>query len=568
MPNSSHAEEPSFPIMLELIAEAGPQAGQKFVIAGQTVLGRGQFADLVISDLAVSRRHAEIEPVGNSWRLKDLESANGTRHNGKVLLAPVPLLDGDTIELGQTRLRVRSRDRTQQPLSPEPTIMETTPFPPSRAAAPPIVTVEPLTPPTQAPRTSAANELYQNTISRLSAMTQLGEQIADQTGLDDQLNGALASLAEAFPRVEAFALLAREAAHRPWRVLCKRVRGGMRLDEDLANALASAAVSHAQPIIVSQAAAGPSMVPAAYLDRLPCAVATIPVRSMGNVLGALFLASERDPLAVRASDRAFMNGIAGLIGAILTGNRHAESERLIHPQDIDLSRRIQQRFLPAATPRIDGYEIADNYTAARIVGGDLFDFLTLGDGRIALMIGDVSGKGMPAALYMARVGAHARAFAPRSKSPADLLTQMQNLIRNEMEAGMFITVTVASLDPARGLLKIATAGHPPPLIRRVDGSIETPSLTISPALGTPQMAVYTDQIIELNRGDGALFFTDGLDEAQGPSGDPFGLERVKHVLAQSRSAGQTIESLLTAVGQVLGDVTQYDDLTMIALYRR
>lgn len=551
--------------MLELIAEAGPQAGQKFVISGQTVLGRGQFADLVISDLAVSRRHAEIEPVGNSWRLKDLESANGTRHNGKVLLAPVPLLDGDTIELGQTRLRVKSRDRTQQPITPEPTIMETTPFPPTRPPAL-VPDVQMNTP--ASPRTSAANELYQNTISRLAAMTQLGEQIADQTGLDDQLNGALATLSEAFPRVEGFALLAREASHRPWRVLCKRLRGNFMLDEELASALASAAVAHAQPVIVSQASTGPTMVPAAFLDRLPASVATIPVRSMGTVLGALFLASESDPLAVRASDRAFMNGIAGMIGAILTGNRHAESERLIHPQDIELSRRIQQRFLPPATPRIDGYELADSYTAARIVGGDLFDYITLGDGRMSLVIGDVSGKGMPAALYMARVGALARAFAPRSKSPADLLTQMQNQIRDEMESGMFVTISVASLDPAKGLLKIATAGHPPPLIRRVDGTIEIPNLAIAPALGTMHMTPYTDQVFELHRGDGVLFYTDGLDEAQGPSGEPFGLPRVQYVFAQSRSAGQSIEAMLTAVGQVLGDVTQYDDLTMIAMFRR
>lgn len=565
MPNSNDDAECPDPTMLELIAEAGPQAGQKFVISGQTVLGRGQFADLVISDLAVSRRHAEIEPVGASWRLKDLESANGTRHNGKVLLAPVPLLDGDTIELGQTRLRVKNRDRTQQPLTPEPTIMETTPFPPTRppSAVPDVSMNTPAS-----PRTSAANELYQNTISRLAAMTQLGEQIADQTGLDDQLNGALATLAEAFPRVEGFALLAREASHRPWRVLCKRLRGGFVLDEELANALATSAVTHAQPVIVSQASTGPTMVPAAFLDRLPASVATIPVRSMGNVLGALFLASGSDPLAVRASDRAFMNGIAGLIGAILTGNRHAESERLIHPQDIELSRRIQQRFLPPATPRIDGYELADSYTAARIVGGDLFDFITLGDGRIALVIGDVSGKGMPAALYMARVGAHARAFAPRSKSPADLLTQMQNQIVDEMESGMFVTISVASLDPAKGLLKISSAGHPPPLIRRIDGSIDIPNLAIAPALGTSHRNPYTDQVVELQRGDGVLFYTDGLDEAQGPSGEPFGLERVKYVFAQSRSAGQAIEAMLTAVGQVLGDVTQYDDLTMIALFRR
>jgi predicted component of type VI protein secretion system len=83
--------------MLELFVEAGPQSGQRFALAASTVLGRGQFADLVIADLAVSRRHAQIEPEGAAWLLRDLESANGTRHNGKVLLAPVRLDDGDAV---------------------------------------------------------------------------------------------------------------------------------------------------------------------------------------------------------------------------------------------------------------------------------------------------------------------------------------------------------------------------------------------------------------------------------------------------------------------------------------
>ena len=97
--------------MLELLVESGPQSGQRFALASSTVLGRGQFADLVIADLAVSRRHAQIEPEGATWLLRDLESANGTRHNGKVLLAPVRLDDGDAVELGQTRLRVRLPER-------------------------------------------------------------------------------------------------------------------------------------------------------------------------------------------------------------------------------------------------------------------------------------------------------------------------------------------------------------------------------------------------------------------------------------------------------------------------
>lgn len=550
--------------MIDLIVEAGPQSGQRFAVDSATVLGRGQFADLMISDLAVSRRHAQIDNDEGRWRLRDLESANGTRHNGRLVMTPMDIEDGDSIELGQTRLRVRWRDSSKPAAPAEATMLEPVDLP---AARPPLPASRPAVEPV-IPRTSAANELYQTTIARLKAMSQIGDMLSEAGSLDSRLRDFLSALSEAFPRCERFGILVREASHRPWRVLAQRCNAPMVLDEELAIAISNAAIIAGQPIIATRNANVPVALPAHLSERVPAALAVTPIRSTGQVLGALYLDSEEEVLALRVSDREFLSGVAGHLGALLSSYRHAESEQLIHPQDIELARRIQQRFLPSATPRIDGYELADSYTAARIVGGDLFDFLTLADGRPALLIGDVSGKGFPAALYMARLGAQARALAPRCKTPADLLSQMNQLMRAEIESGMFATCLIAALDAGKGVLRIASAGHPPPIVRRANGQLESLQIPVSTALGVNTANQFHEVAIELGKGDGILLFTDGLDDALSATGEAFGIERVRATLQTTRSAGQAIEALLTAIGGFLGDITQYDDLTLIALWRR
>lgn len=566
------ARGPEVHCMIDLIVEAGPQSGQRFVVDSATVLGRGQFADLMISDLAVSRRHAQIDNDDGRWRLRDLESANGTRHNGRLVMAPIDIEDGDTIELGQTRLRVRRRELASQPQSVESTILEPVNLS-AAAAAPKPPPLSPSRPPmpipdAHVPRTSAANELYQTTIARLKALSHIGDMLSDAGSLESRLRDVLSALSEAFPRCERFAVLVREATHRPWRVLAQRCNAPLVLDEELAVAIGAASITQGHPIIATHSATLPAVVPAHLLGRMPAALAAAPIRSAGLVLGAIYIDSDEEANALRAADREFLSGAAGHLGALLSSYRHAESEQLIHPQDIDLARRIQQRFLPSATPRLDGYELADSYTAARIVGGDLFDFLTLADGRPALLIGDVSGKGFPAALYMARLGAQARALAPRCKTPSDLLAQMNQLLRNELESGMFATCLVAALDAGKGIVRISSGGHPPPIIRRATGQLESVAIPVAPALGINTNNQFHEVSVELARGDGLLLFTDGLDDALSSAGEVFGMDRVRATLQNTRSAGQAIEALLTAIGDFLGDVTQYDDLTLIALWRR
>lgn len=554
--------------MLELFVEAGPQSGQRFALQSNTVLGRGQFADLVIADLAVSRRHAQIEQEGASWLLRDLESANGTRHNGKVLLAPVRLDDGDAVELGQTRLRVRMRATGSHalplpPLAPaEATMME--PVSDQQSAPRPGYHTSP---PGAVPAFVPGIERRREVVSRLQFFQHVAELLASAGLLEHQLRDALAALADVFPRCRRMLVMVRDAAHRPWTVLAQRMPAGAEFDLGVVQVMASAAATAGRVIIAGADLDLPPSVSESMLPRLPAVLAAAPLTSAGSLLGVLYLDSAEDAEALSSRDAEFVQSCAGQFAALLAIYRHAQSERLVQPDDLALAKRIQGRYLPAATPRFEGYELGDCYQPAQSVGGDLFDFLTLVDGRPLLFIGDVSGKGLPAALVMARVGALLRALAPRARGAAELLQQLDAAMRSEMENGMFVTAVAAALDVGRGVVEIASAGHPMPLLRRGDSRIEDLPAVAASALGIGANGFH-DTKVQLARGDGLLFFTDGLDEARNADDQALGLARVKAVLATARSAGQAIEVLSSSVAEHVGAAPAHDDLTMIALWRR
>jgi len=562
--------------MLELFVEAGPQSGQRFALANSTVLGRGQFADLVIADLAVSRRHAQIEPEGATWLLRDLESANGTRHNGKVLLAPVRLDDGDAVELGQTRLRVRMADRGETTSAPPPPPSEHAPVDAmalpeatmmeADVALPVPRAVYQTAPPGEMAAFVPGVERRQQVVGRLQFFQRMAELLAIAGVLEHQMRDALAALADVFPRCRRLALVVRDSPHRPWRVLAHRVSAGDELNLGIVQAMANAAYG-AHRVVVATSDTAPPPIAQALLPRMPAAAAAAVLSNAGSQLGVLYLDAHDDSEALVARDADFMLSCAGQFGALVAAYRHAESGRLLHADDFEMTRRIQRRFLPAATPRFDGYELADCYTAARIVGGDLFDFLTLADGRPLFFIGDVSGKGFPAALLMARIGAHLRAVAPRARNAADLLRLLDAQMRPELESGMFMTAVAAVLDAPRGGIDIASAGHPMPLLRRADSGVEVLPVVAAPALGVGGGNFYESHV-DLGRGDGLLFYTDGLDDARNAADEAFGLPRVKTLLANARSAGQAVESLTSAVGAHHGDIEPFDDLALIALWRR
>ncbi len=241
-------------------------------------------------------------------------------------------------------------------------------------------------------------------------------------------------------------------------------------------------------------------------------------------------------------------------------------ERARIEQEMASAHYIQQSLLPMEVPSIPGWTIAPHYQPARQVGGDLYDFLPLSDGRIGIVIGDATGKGMPAALIMATTCAMLRAAAPGSDSPGRALQLVNDLLQVHIPRATFVTCFYAVLDPSSGHLTYANAGHNLPYLAGDGQVVELRAVGLP--LGLMPDQVYPEGDIIITPGNRILFHTDGLVEAHDAEGEMFGSHRLQHVVQAQAPDGEMIPSVLDALHGFTGpDWEQEDDITLILLRR-
>ena len=237
-------------------------------------------------------------------------------------------------------------------------------------------------------------------------------------------------------------------------------------------------------------------------------------------------------------------------------------------QELQTARRIQEALLPKAVPALAGWQLATCYQPAREVGGDFYDFLSLADGRLGLVLGDVTDKGIPAALVMATTRSMLRAVAMQpSISPSQVLGQVNELLCPDLPASMFVTCFYAILDPATGYLRFANAGQDLPYLRHPDGSVSELHATGMP-LGLLPGSQYEEGETTLAPGDHLLFFSDGLVEAHNAQREMFGLPRLVALLREHGDGTPPIMLLLHELAEFTGaGWEQEDDITLVVLQR-
>jgi serine phosphatase RsbU (regulator of sigma subunit) len=257
--------------------------------------------------------------------------------------------------------------------------------------------------------------------------------------------------------------------------------------------------------------------------------------------------------------------VAEAIARLVDEQEEATRQRESIEQELRVAHRIQQQFLPHVLPKLAGWEIAALYRPARAVGGDFYDFIELPGGRIGIAIGDVTDKGVPAALGMATTHAVLRAEAPRLLAPGEVLQRANELLVGELPAAMFVTCLYAVLDPATGRLDFANAGHCLPYLT-ANGKVTELHATGMPLGLMPGMRYdEAEQLI----GDGGqlLLHSDGLTEAHGPGRVMFGLPRLVDLLGNADGDG-VIDRLLAGLADFTGPAwEQEDDITLVTLQR-
>ena len=243
-----------------------------------------------------------------------------------------------------------------------------------------------------------------------------------------------------------------------------------------------------------------------------------------------------------------------------------ERERV--EQELRVARRIQQASLPKEVPILEGWQIFPLYQPAREVGGDFYDFHLLSKGRLGLVVGDATGKGVPAALVMASTRSMLRAVARAHNYPGEVLEQVNDLLVTDIPPNMFVTCFYCILDPESGHLLYANAGHDLPYLRRRSGEAEELRARGMPLGLMPGMS-YEQKEIVLQEGDSALLYTDGLVEAHDPNGEMFGFPRLRALVSEYAAEEQSLEeALLEELYSFEGEGwEQEDDITLLTLRR-
>jgi serine phosphatase RsbU (regulator of sigma subunit) len=242
-----------------------------------------------------------------------------------------------------------------------------------------------------------------------------------------------------------------------------------------------------------------------------------------------------------------------------------ERERI--EQELRLARRIQQALLPKELPQLGGWDIVPYYRPAREVGGDFYDFLPLKDGNIGLVIGDVSGKGIAAALVMANTQSVLRTVVQTNEAPGQALRQTNEVLWNYIPPNMFVTCFYGILDPTSGRLVFANAGHNPPCCLNQNGV--TDLLATGMPLGLMSGMVYEEKETILLPEDGVLFYSDGLVEAHNSQREMLGSSRLRNLMTDGvPGASDLTAKVIEELGRFTGeDWVQEDDLTLVALQR-
>jgi len=304
---------------------------------------------------------------------------------------------------------------------------------------------------------------------------------------------------------------------------------------------------------------------------------SVPLLSKGEVIGVLDLEHTRVNYYNEDHQRT-LSTLAAQVAISIANARlyqriHEEEQRM--ERDLEMARKVQLRLMPARPPKLAHAEIAAHFLPARSIGGDLYDFLDYGPGRVALAIGDVSGKAAPAALYAAMVSGILRSLAPQHLSPAAMLAALNEQLQERKLDSQYVTMLMAVWDDSNQTLQIANAGSVQPLFLSASPSVaNAPPVRTIKAEGFPlglfSDAEYEEFTLSTRPGDLVVFFSDGIVDAENATGEMFGNDRLEEILRGSSypTAAASVEAILKAVSDFQDGTEHFDDETVVVLRAR
>lgn len=567
--------------MFYLLANNGPQQGRRYELKGEKyVLGRHPDCDIVIEVGAVSRNHCQVVRDGSNYAIEDLGSRNGTFVNDEA-----PKVEGRrALRIGDV-VRVCEVSFTYLTDAPAPqggarAVPGTAPIPKmvDGAGLGAFIVDDDKT-----PGSTVMSKLDVSSSSRgglhvsaspevkLAAMIEITQNLSRVLALDEVLPQVLKSLFKIFVQADrGFIVLEQEGKLIPRWVRLRR--------EDATDTLriSRTIIRHvidSKQAIISADAAGDERF------EMSQSIADFRIRSMmcaplidseGKAFGALqidtldqrkrFQDEDLELLVSTASQAAIAIQNAQLHESAL---KQREMER-----DMQLAHDVQHGFLPEARPKLPGYEFFDYYQPAQQIGGDYFDYIPLPDGRVAIVVADVVGHGVAAALLMAKLSAEARFSLYSEATPAAAVTRLNERLC-QLNIQRFVTLVLVVLDPKEHKAIVVSAGHMAPLHRRASKKIEEPGDSVAGLpLGVTDALGYNQAEFEIGPGDTLALYTDGVNESIDAAGAFYTIDRLREkILKQGPDPVKMGQAIVDDVRQFLGKAPQNDDMCLVCFGR-
>ena len=515
-------------------------------------IGRSSRHTIHIPDGTVSKDHAEITSRAGQFYLRDLGSRNGTRVNGREAREPILLEAGDQVEIGHVTLLVTGEEARPRLRLNEQSIAGTT------------------------LRLKAANILEQRARTGkdsgqlVSLLAEAGRQLVLPRPLKETCDELLQFVERAVPASRYVLLLDQGPGTEPVQISA-RTRGG-RSDQALAlsTTIMRRVLDECSSVLTRDAATDPRFQgQQSIVAQSVHSAMAVPLFDNEKVLGLLYVDSHDLTISFDNDQLELLTLLANMAAVKITNARllEADRERDRIAQELGNATRIQRDMLPSGTPSVPGYELEAYLVTCNEVGGDLYDFHVLEDGRLMLIVGDVTGKGMGAALLMSSFLASARVLYDACPDPAELSRRLAAMVNRSNDRARFITGFVACLDPATGVMQYVNAGHPWPMLVR-DGALrelESNGVPFGVVPGFP----YTTATVELAPGEVLAVFTDGIPEAQRGE-ELYDEERLRQAMREEGGAsdlGVLRGRLLERVDEFLAGEPRTDDITLVLIRR-
>ncbi len=561
--------------MAVLRALQGLNQGQLFPLEGAAViLGRHPACDIVLESAAVSRQHARILAVDGDFYLEDLHSRNGTLLNGRPVIQRQLLDENDevgicdllfTFHLGPPEANLATPPARRGDLTAEALLVDDDQQQPERSTIMSKLNVS---------SGSSGLRLELNTAAKLKALIEISQNLGMALGLAEVLPKLLDSLFAIFLQADrGFIVLLDPPTGRLVPKAIKYRRHEDRQSPRISRTIVNNVMASKEAILSADAATD------ARFDMAE-SIVDFHIRSMmcaplvdrdGHSLGVIqldtldprnrFEQDDLDMLVSVACQAAFAVENAQLHEAAM---RDGALKR-----ELAVAHEVQRGFLPSAAPSIPGYEFFEFYEPANQLGGDYYDYVELPGGRLAVVVADVSGKGISASLLMAKLSAETRYCLAGEPSPATALGRLNRLFCDSGWEDRFVTMVLAVLDPRRHEVVVVNAGHLPPLWRRGPAKVEAVGQAESRLpLGVDRDVEYVPCIVSLAPGQSLVLYTDGITEAMNADGELYGSERLLALLNCDLDRLSLLgRRILDDVKRFVGARSQSDDMCLTCLGR-